>query len=203
MNNRIIISAIIVLVFLPAVYYFLNMMNQEEGLAFRELTITAVAETDGQVTLPTESQDKLGATLHAVFKPAFLEKIAGIKSPNPNGLDMTVDSISSAIDNCTQQGKIPAKAVFDVAEKCAVGDFSTWKAEKKAALFVDPAERLIVFGNSGNNLARVYHNNLIATYVSPDMVQTDRKREACIVRAMLDFLVGRTPDPDASCAAVP
>jgi hypothetical protein len=202
-NIRIILIAIVVLIITPVVFYFVSNMNTEEAHAFRQMTITPVLENDGKVTVPTVSEDQLGALLHATFKPAFLEKTTGVKSPNPNGLDITVDSISSAIGACTPQGKIPPKAVFDIAVKCAETDFTTWKAEKKTALFLDPTEHLIVFGATDNNLARVYHNNMIASYTSPDMLQSDRKREACIVRAMLDHLVGIKPDPDASCAGAP
>jgi hypothetical protein len=68
-------------------------------------------------------------------------------------------------------------------------------------LFVDPEQKLIVFGASGNNLARVYHNGMVATYVSPDMVQSDRKREACLVSTMLDNMIG-FPVEAAACAAI-
>ncbi len=203
MNRNTVIGLVGVIAVLPLFYVLDNALfpaGPEYG--FRGHAITPVSEANGTVTVPTLEEDAKGATLHAVFKPAFLEKMAGAKPPNPNGLDMTVDNSSDTVGACTQDGKIPAHAGFTIAKSCAESDFAAWKMDKKGAVVVDPTLQMIVFGATGNNLVRVYHNGLIATYVSPDMVQTDRKKEACIAGIMLDHLMGAKPNPDANCSTL-
>ncbi len=204
MSRTTLIGIVALLFALPIFYVAMNVFMPQVPLhSFRGLVITPVHEANGQVTVPTIEEDEKGATMHATFKPAFLEKMAGVKSPNPAGLDITVDGISDDVRSCDAEGKIPAKASFAVAESCAAADFENWKTEKKGGLLVDPQQQLIVFGATSNNLARVYYNNLIATYTSPDMTQSDRKREACIARVMLDHLVGAKPASAVNCAAAP
>jgi hypothetical protein len=202
MNRNTVIGLVVVIALLPLAYIFINVVFPDEPRhIFRGHSITPVLEAYGKVTVPTEEEDAKGATLHGVFKPVFLEKASGVKSPNPNDLDIMVDAVVEDVGGCTAQGMIPDKARFDVAKTCATAAFAAWKAERKAAPIVEEQQRMIVFGATGNNLVRLYHNDLIATYSSPDMVQSDRKKEACIVRKLLDHLIGAKPDPDANCAA--
>jgi hypothetical protein len=204
MNSRAVIGIIALLVMLPVLYLVFDQLIPEvPEYSFRGHLITPVHEANGQVTVPTVEEDEKGATLHATFKPAFLEKMSGVKPPNPNGLDITVDGVDDNTRTCTEQGKIPAKASFTVAKNCAAADFAAWKSEKKGALLVDPEQHIIVFGASGNNLVRAYHDDMIATYTSPDMIQSDRKKEACTVRMMLDHLIGKKPEEGANCATAP
>jgi hypothetical protein len=202
-NRNTVIGLVGLIAVLPLIYVIDNALfpvGPEYG--FRGRAISPVTEANGIVTVPTLEDDAKGAMLHAVFKPAFLEKLAGAKPPNPSGLDLMIDNSLDTIGACTPDGKIPAHAGFTTAKSCADADFAAWKMDKKGAVLVDPALQMIVFGATGNNLVRVYHNGLIASYVSPDMVQTDRKKEACIVVVALDHLMGAKPNPDANCATL-
>jgi hypothetical protein len=203
-NRNTVIALIAVIVVMPLVYIIINIVFPDEPQhAFRGYAITPVLESYGTVTVPLAEDDQKGAPLRAKLKPVFLEKVAGMKSPNPNDLELTVDSVLESVGGCAPQGKIPDKAGFVVAKACVTTDFASWQAEKKAAPLVDDAQQMIVFGASGNNLVRVYHKNLVATYTSPDMVQSDRKKEACIVGVVLDHLTGAKPDPDFNCSITP
>jgi hypothetical protein len=202
MNIKILIGAIVVIILLPVVYIFSGLYTPAPTFAFRGLTIAPIEPSQGVITLPTIAEDEAGATMRAVFKPGFIERITGVKPPNPQGLDLTIDSYSEEISSCAEGGKIPPRAEFKVAAKCAEQDFASWQAEKKTALFVDADQKLIVFGASGNNMARVYHNGMIASYISPDMLQSDRKREACIIGFMLDNMIGFPPKGDPVCGAI-
>ena len=204
MSKTTLIGIFAVLLMLPIFYLAMDeIVPEAQSFSFRGQSITPVHEANGLVTVPTVEEDEKGATIHAVFKPAFLEKMAGVKSPNPLGLDIVIDGIADNVRSCTPQGRIPDKASFEVAKSCATADFASWKVEKKGALLVDPMQQMIVLGAIGNNQVHVYHNNMIARYTSPDMIQSDRKREACIVRVMLDHLVGAKLETDKNCAAVP
>jgi hypothetical protein len=204
MNHRSIFGVIAVLILVPILFITYYRMNPVEPLrVFRGHEIAKVRESNGQVTVPTVEEDKNGATMHATFKPEILEKMSGVKSPNPEGVDFVVDSVDPLVRECTPEKRIPAKAPFDIARSCATTDFASWKSEKKGALFIDPLQKLIMFGAGGNNHMRIYHNDWIVTYISPDMTQTDRKKEVCIVRRMVDLLFGIAPDPQATCAVVP
>jgi hypothetical protein len=202
MNIKILIGAIVVIVLLPIVYIFSGFYTPAPTFAFRGLSIAPIEPNHGQITLPTIAEDEAGATMRAVFKPGYIEKVTGVKSPNPEGLDLSIDSYSDDIGSCLDKGKIPPKADFKVAAKCAEQDFASWQADKKTALLIDEEQKLIVFGASGNNQARVYHNGMIASYTSPDMLQSDRKREACIIGFMLDSMIGFPPKGDPVCAAI-
>jgi hypothetical protein len=201
MNTKVILGILAAIIALPILYILSGLYTPAPTFAFRGLAIAPIQASEGLITLPTVEDDEKGATMKAVFKPGFIEKITGVKSPNPEGLDLTIDAYADEVSTCTDKGKIPAKGDFKVATKCADKDFETWQADKKTVLFVDPEQKLIVFGASGNNLARVYHNGMVATYVSPDMVQSDRKREACLVSTMLDNMIG-FPVEAATCAAI-
>jgi hypothetical protein len=202
MNTKAILGILAAIIALPIIYILSGFYTPAPTYAFRGLEIKPIEPSQGELTVPTVAEDEQGATMHAVFKPGYVEKITGVKSPNPAGLDLVIDATAAEIGSCTEKGKIPPKAEFNVAKSCAEKDFANWQAEKKTTLLVDPDQKLIVFGASGNNMARVYHNGMIASYISPDMLQSDRKREACIVSAMLDSLLGFPQDPDASCAAI-
>ncbi len=202
MNRNTVIGLVAVIILMPLVYIFASFVFPDEPqYGFRGYNIRPVHPANGVVTVPTIEEDAKGATLHATFKPAFLEKMGGVKAPNPNGLDMTVDSIDDNVRACGEGGAIPSKAGFAIAKTCAEADFAAWKAEKKAALIVDAQQNMIVFGASNNNQVKLYHKNLVATYISPDMVQSDRKKEACIVRITLDHLIGIDQSADVNCAS--
>jgi hypothetical protein len=201
MNPKLLIGALVVIIALPILYIFSSFYTPAPTFAFRGISIAPLQPNEGVITLPTIEEDEKGATMSATFKPGFIEKVTGLKSPNPDGLSLTIDSYADAVSACTDKGKIPAKADFKVATGCAEKDYSTWQSDKKTALLVDPDHKLIVFGASGNNLSRVYHNGMVATYTSPDMLQSDRKREACIVSAMLDKMLGSPVDASA-CTAI-
>jgi hypothetical protein len=201
MNPKLLIGAIVVIVVLPILYIFSGFYTPAPTFAFRGLTIAPIEANQGAITVPTIAEDEAGATMHAVFKPGFVETVTGVKPPNPDGLDLSIDSYADEFNACTNKGKIPPKADFSVATTCAEKDYATWQADRKTTLFIDPEQKLIVFGASGNNLARVYHNGMVATYISPDMVQGDRKREACLVSAMLDNIIG-SPVEKSACAAI-
>ncbi len=201
MNPKLLFGIAAAIIALPIIYIFSGFYTPAPTFAFRGIAIAPIQPNEGMITLPTIEEDEKGATMKAVFKPGFIEKITGVKSPNAEGLDLTIDGYLDEVSACTDKGKIPAKGDFKVATACAEKDYATWQADKKTVLFVDPDQKLIVFGASGNNLARVYHNGMVATYVSPDMVQSDRKREACLVSAMLDNMIG-SPVEAAACAAV-
>ena len=203
MNTKAILGTIAVIILLPVIYLLSGFYTPDPTYAFRGFTILPLDPSQGELKVPTVEEDLQGATMHAVFKPAFVQKIAGVQSPNPAGLDLVVDSIAAEIVACTEKGKIPPKADFQVATSCAEKDFASWQPEKKTSLLVDTDQKLIVLGASGNNMAKVYYNGMVASYVSPDMLQSDRKREACIVRVMLDFLIHNKSDLEASCAAAP
>lgn len=201
MNTKVILGILAVIIALPVIYLLSGFYTPAPTFAFRGLAIAPIQPNEGIITLPTIEEDEKGATMQAIFKPGFIAKITGVKSPNPVGLDLVIDAYSDEVSTCTDKGKIPAKADFNVAVKCADKDYASWQAEKKTLLFVDPDQKLIVFGASGNNLARVYHNGMVASYISPDMVQSDRKREACIISAMLDNMIG-FPVEAAACATI-
>jgi hypothetical protein len=201
MNTKVILGILAAIIALPVIYIFSGFYTPAPSFAFRGLAIAPIQPNEGMITLPTIEEDEKGATMKAVFKPGFIEKITGVKSPNPEGVDLTIDAYADEVATCTDKGKIPAKADFKVAVKCAETDYASWHADKKTVLFLDPDQKLIVFGASGNNLARVYHNGMVATYVSPDMVQSDRKREACVISAMLDNMIG-FPVETAACATI-
>ncbi len=204
MNHRSIFAVVAVLILVPFLYITYYRMNPVEPLRiFRGHEIAKVRESNGQVTVPTVEEDEKGATMHAIFKPEILEQISGVKSPNPQGLDFVVDSVDPLARECTAEKRIPAKATFDLAKNCATTDFASWKSEKKGALYIDPSQKMVMFGAGGNNLIRLYYNDMVITYTSPDMTQTDRKKEACTVRRMYDLLLGIAPDPKSTCAVVP
>jgi hypothetical protein len=202
MNSRAVIGIIALLISLPLLYLLFDQLIPEvPEYSFRGHLITPLHEANGQVTVPTVEEDEKGATMHATFKPAFLEKMTGVKPPNPEGLDIIVDGVDDNTRSCTEQGKIPGKAGFEIAKNCAEADFAAWKTDKKGALLVDPEQHIIVFGASGKNIVRSYHNNMVATYTSPDMIQSDRKKEACSVRMMLDHLIGKAPEEGVNCSS--
>jgi hypothetical protein len=198
-NHRTIYLAIAFIVALPLVYLLLNGIQTEEKRSFRGREIVTLNAADGSVVVPTKSENKKRIPMLATLKPAFLEKIAGIKPPSPNNLELTINSVVQDIGSCAPEGTTPEGASFDVAVMCAAADFANAKLDKRTALFVDNDARLIVLGDSGKNQARVYHGGMIASYLSPDMTQGERKHEACIVRAALDYLTNTTPDPDKLC----
>jgi hypothetical protein len=204
MSKTTLIGMLVLIAMLPMLYIGMYEIWPDEPIyTFRGQSIRQIHEANGKLTIPTVEEDEKGATMHATLKPAFIEKMSGVKSPNPSGLDMIIDGVADYVRTCTPQGKIPDKASFDFAKNCAAADFAAWKAEKKTAVFIDPQQQMIVLGASGNNLARVYYKNMIATYTSPDMTQSDRKREACIVRSMLDHLLGIDPPDALNCAPAP
>jgi hypothetical protein len=202
MNPKLLIGAIAVIIALPILYILSGFYTPAPEFGFRGLKIAQIEPGQGELILPTIEQDQAGATMRAVFKPGYIEKIARVKSPNPAGLDLTIDSTSEAANACMADGKMLAKAEFTIAAQCAEKEYATWQADKKTALFVDADQKLIVFGATGNNLARVFHNGMVATYLSPDMLQSDRKREACIISVMLNHMIGSPVDEDAACAAI-
>jgi hypothetical protein len=201
MNTKVILGILAAIIALPILYILSGFYTPAPTFAFRGLAIAQIEPNEGVITLPTIEEDEKGATMRAVFKPGYIEKTTGVKSPNSEGLDLTIDAYADEVGACTEKGQIPAKADFPVAQKCAEKDYASWTAEKKTTLFIDPEQKLIVFGAGGNNLARVYHNGMVATYISPDMVQSDRKREACIISAMLDKMIG-FPVEASACAAI-
>jgi hypothetical protein len=132
-----------------------------------------------------------------------VEKMTGKKMTVAKNLELTINTVSDKIQECSADSSIPARATFNVAQMCAPFAFEKSKDEKKTALYVAPEERLIVFGKTGQNQARVYHHGMVATYDSADMTQSDRKYEACLVRIMMDFTIGLPLDETKTCSVKP
>ena len=151
--------------------------------------------------VPTESENKTGAPLLAKINLAYAEKISGLKPPGNAPLELILNSIDRPLNKCAEDGTIPAQASFELAAKCATVGFEKYNAERKTALEVDAASKVIIYGASANNEIRLYHEGVIATFKSIDVTQSDRKREICIVRILIDHLINRPANAEASCPA--
>jgi hypothetical protein len=203
MNKNTIIGALAVIAVLPFLYLFLNAFKGEELPRFRGREVVQIDTSQGTIVVPSSADAAKGAPLTASFPSSFIEQVTTKKMTNSKGLALTLHTISGKLQDCEAQSAIPAQARFEIAQMCAPFAFENFKDAKKTALFVVPEEQLIVFGKSGQNQARVYYNGMVATYESADMTQSDRKYEACLVRIMMDFIIGLPLDNAKTCAVQP
>lgn len=199
MNKNTIITAIAFIIVLPLIYIFLNGFEGEEKLSFRGRQVAVIDPENGSVIVPTASENKKAVPMRATLNAAFIEQVSGLKPPFADKLQLTVTSVSNKVSACADEDAVPAQASFDLASTCATEAFGNMTLERKTVLEVDPKEQFIIFGATGNNQVKLYHEGMIANYVSKDMTKGDRKREACIVRIMLDHLVGKPANVESSC----
>jgi hypothetical protein len=198
------IAAIAVILAMPLVYILLNGFEQEESLSFRGVPVITLEASDGSLVVPTAAENKKGVAMRAKLSAAYVEKTSGLKLPFYEPLDLIIDSVSNKVSACAEDGSTPAQASFDVAATCAESSFQLMNLERKTKLQVEPQDQFIIFGATANNQVKLFYNNIIASYVSKDMTQGDRKREACIVRILLDHLLGKPANVESSCTpAVP
>lgn len=203
MNKNTIIAAVAIIIALPLVFVILNSFKSDPLPRFRGREVVVIAPADGTITVPSAVEAKKGEPLLANFTSSFVERITTKKMTNTKGLNLTINTVSEAIESCEAESAVPARAPFKVAQMCAPAAFEKIKDPKKAAFFMVPEEQLIVFGQSGANHTKVYHNGMIATYDSADMTQSDRKYEACLVRIMMDYAIGLKPNEADACAIKP
>jgi hypothetical protein len=199
MNKKIVFGLVAFIAMLPILYLVLNGIETEEPRSFRGLPVLALAPESGTLVVPTESENKAGSPMQATINLAYAEKISGLKPPGNAPFALTLNSINRQLDKCSEDGTIPAQASYSLAANCAPAGFEKFVAEHKTALTVDAETKVIIFGATANNQIRLYHNGVIATYKSIDVTQTDRKRETCIVRILIDHLIGRPANSEASC----
>ncbi len=189
MNQKTIIAAIAVILLVPVLFLIINSFEGEPVRNFHGKTVTEIDPADGLTVVATEAENKKGVPLRAQFNAAFVEKITGKRPPHSNGLDLTINLPSRKIQECDANSAVPPLAGLDLTNLCAPFAFQNSKDPKKTALYIAPEEFLFVFGSVGKNQVRLFHHDMVATYTSPDMTQSDRKHEACIVRIMMDYLI--------------
>jgi hypothetical protein len=193
------IVAIAVILAMPLVYILINGFEQEESLSFRGVPVITLDAQDGSLVVPTAAENKKGMAMRAKLSAAYVEKTTSLKLPFYEPLDLTIDSVSNKVTACAEDGSAPAQASFDLASTCADSSFQLMNLERKTELQVEPKDQIIVFGATAHNQVKLFYNNIIASYVSKDMTQGDRKREACIVRIMVDHLLGKPANVETSC----
>jgi hypothetical protein len=203
MNKNTVIAAIAVIVALPFIYLLLTALKGEELPRFGGREVVVIDPANGTIVVPSADDAKKGKPLTANFTNDFVEQITTKKMTNTNGLNLTLNIVSDNVQECAADSAIPDRAGFNVAQNCAPFAFEKSKETKKTALYVAPEEKLIVFGKSGQNHARVYHNGMVAAYDSADMTQSDRKYEACLVRIMMDYTMGFSLKDTMTCAVKP
>ncbi len=203
MNKNTVIAAIAVIVAMPFIYLLLTALKGDPLPRFNGREVVVVEPDSGTINVPSAEDAKKGVALTATFTKAFVEQITGKKLSRNKNLDLTLNTISDQIQECGIDSSVPARATFSVAQMCAPFAFEKSKEPKKTALYVAPEDRLIVFGKSGQNQARVHHHGMIATYDSADMTQSDRKYEACLVRIMMDYIIGLPLDEAKTCTVKP
>jgi hypothetical protein len=203
MNKNTVFGAIAVIVALPFIYLLLTALKGDPLPRFNGREVVVIDADSGTITVPSAEDAKQGMPLTATFTKAFVERTTGKKLARNKNLDLTLNTVSDKIQECGIESSVPARAGFNVAEMCAPFAFEKSKEPKKTALYVAPEERLIVFGKSGQNQVRVHHHGMIATYESSDMTQSDRKYEACVVRIMMDFVIGLPLDEAKTCTLKP
>jgi hypothetical protein len=199
MNKNTIIAAVAFIVALPFIYFIFASMQSDPLPRFLDQEVAVVDPANGTIIAPSEEEALAGKPLTAKFTSSFIARTTAKKMTNTNGFDLTINSVLDSLQNCEAESAVPARASFNLAEMCAPFAFEKSKNPKKTSLFMAPEEQLIVFGQSGENLTRVYHKGLVATYSSADMTQSDRKYEACLVRIMMDFIMGFPLDEAKTC----
>jgi hypothetical protein len=203
MNKNTIIAAVAMIVALPFIYLVLDSLKGDPLPRFRGREVVTIDSVNGTTVVPTAENAKKGEPLKATFTTAFVEQITTKKMTNTRGLELTIHTVTDKFQDCEADSAIPARAEFKVAQMCAPAAFEKTKDPKKTIFFMVPEEQFIVFGKSGENHTKVYHNGMVATYDSADMTQSDRKYEACLVRIMMDFIIGLPLDDTKTCAVKP
>jgi hypothetical protein len=201
MSKNSIIAAVIAIFVMPVIYLVLNGIDQQPKFSFRGLPVQEIEPQHGELFVPNEVENQNAVPMRATLKASFVEKISGLKLPFSEDLVLSVNSTINSLDACLEDGSTPEQARFDLAARCSAAHFEKMVLERKTIVEVEPAEKFILFGATSNNQIKLYYKNMIAAYVSKDMTQGDRKREACIVRIMLDHLLGRPANVEVSCQA--
>jgi hypothetical protein len=201
MSKNSIIAAVIAILVMPVIYLVLNGLNQQPKFSFRGLPVMEIEPQNGELFVPNEVENQNAVPMRATLKASFVEKTSGLKLPFAEDLVLSVNSTVNRLDACLEDGTTPEQARFDLAARCSAAQFEKMVLERKTIVEVEPAEKFIVFGATSNNQIKLYYKNMIASYVSKDMTQGDRKREACIVRIMLDHLLGQPANVEVSCQA--
>ncbi len=201
MNKATVIALVGVIVAMPMVYIVFNGIEKPDVFTFRGAPVQMVEPQNGTVIVPTETENQQAVPMRATLKSAFTEKTTGLKPPFADDLVLSINSVSNKVTTCLEDGTIPEQAHFELASTCAPAHFENMKLDRKTLLETDAKEQFIMLGATSNNQIKLYYKKLIATYVSKDMTQGDRKREACIVRIMLDHLLGQPANVEASCPA--
>jgi hypothetical protein len=183
------IALVVAIILMPMLYFLLPGDELDTAYSFRGIAVRTLSVNEGMTTMPTSEQDALGAPLQASVKAPFLEKLGGVKAPNSAGLVFEVTPINDNLSDCAEKGKTTAFANFELSVRCSEKEFATMKLENKTQLQVDHEQQMLVYGNSGANAVRVFHKNLMISYTSPDMTQSERKREACLARAAVSHLM--------------
>ena len=189
MNLRALLAAAAVIIILPVIYLLLNIGADEEEYSFRGLTVRSIAPEQATIVVPSASENAAGQAMLAKFTPSYIETVTGWKTMNPKGLDLALTTANGKSATCNQDGSMPPTASFKLAQQCAQAEFVKMALPAPTVLFVSPEDALIVFGNKGDNRVRLYHDTVIATYSSPDMTQSERKTEACLVKMMISHLL--------------
>jgi hypothetical protein len=198
-NIRVIIIAVVLIAAIPIIYLFAVGYEPEEVRNFRGSPIREIAAAEGALFVPNESENKAGVPMKASLSLGLIEKVTGKRTANLKGFDLVVDSVDDKVIACGEDGTTPVKASFELASKCAPADYDNMKLDRRTALLVDPEAQFIVYGNGGSNPVRLHTGNVIINYTSQDMTQSERKDEACMVRMMVDYLLGKTPSRETSC----
>jgi hypothetical protein len=199
MTKNTFIALIGFIVALPFLYLLMINLQPEDPILFHGVEVVTLDPADGTIITPSEADAEKNAPLLATFTSAFVEKITGKRINSTKGLELTIRTVSDTPQECDDNSQIPINAKYNVAETCAPYAFEKLKDEKKTAILIVPEERMIVFGSSGKNLVRVYHGELVGTYVSPDMTQSDRKYEACLARIMMYYAFGFDLEKTKTC----
>jgi hypothetical protein len=199
MNKKVIFGSIAFIAMLPIIYLILNGIEPEEIYSFRGLPVITLEQQNGTLVVPNAAENKAAKPMLATVNLNYMEKVSGLKPPGNAAIELAMNSIVRNLEKCNEDGTIPAQAGFNLAANCATVGFEKYVAERKTVLQVDQEAKVIIFGASSNNQVLLYHNGVIATYKSIDMTLTDRKRETCIVRILIDHLIGRPANAEASC----
>jgi hypothetical protein len=199
MNKKIIFGSIAFIAVLPIVYLIMNGIEPEEVFSFRGLPVITLEQQNGTLVVPNAAENKAGKPMLATVSLNYMEKVSGLKPPGNAPIELTLNSIVRTLERCSEDGTIPAQAGFNLASSCATAGFEKYAAERKTTLQVDQEAKVIIFGAVSNNQVRLYHSGVIATYKSIDMTLSDRKRETCIVRILIDHLIGRPANAETSC----